>query len=178
MKNVSKTKQKKKQEYVKWHLLNARLQTTEKPSGETKKILYKQSLATDPKSLILIFCFLTLCSCLLCYFPLQSKPDWSTLTVFTRCHAQILPAFSLCSTCSFILGLDMDTHTSTNCNVSCFCYGSSCAHVWLGEPDTENNEQLTMTNSVCWIPAEPRHHCVFVCVCLYAIEPRIQKVVY
>ncbi len=120
MENVGNSKE----ECVTSYVLNARLQTTETPSWETKKILYKQPLATDPKSLIpsrffyfylihLIFCFQTLSASLFCYFPSQFKPDWNTLTIFTVCQGNFCSAFSVWPSCSRELGLDMDTHAQT-----------------------------------------------------------------
>lgn len=132
------------------YLLNAWLQTTGKPSWETKTIFHKQSLATDPKSVIsswfsLLFNpsdFLLPNSLFFSsYFTIQTTLKHS---LYLPCVTlKFLPYLFICSL----------THIRPIYKVSCFCYGSSRALFWLVEPDTENNnEQLGMTNSVWGIP--------------------------
>ncbi len=151
-----------KEEYITSYVLNARLQTTEKPSWETKKILYKQPLATDPKSLIpswfsLLFnpsYFLLPNS--ICFSLLLYSPTIQTILKHSEYIYQVSRSFSsLLSLCVLPAHLNTVwtwTHMPELQGVE-FFYGSSCAHIWLAEPDTENNEKVGMTNSVCRIPA-------------------------
>lgn len=173
MKNVNK------QEYVSY-LLTTRLQTTEKPSWETRKFFTNNHELRIPSLsslndfhfylIHLIFCLLILSSSPLCYIPLQSKPDWNTLTIFTRCHAKIIPAFSLYL---FICTQFGHRHAqTTRCHVFV-----RILVIHMFEPDTDNNE-LSMTNSVCRTPPYQLSLditvfffvCVFVCLQLQQIN--------
>lgn len=53
----------------------------------------------------------------------------------------------------------------------CFRYASRCGRIWAVEPDTDNNEELAMTNSVCRVPPSTSSdwilRCLFFCVCVF-----------
>lgn len=179
-----------KQEYVIPYQLNAGLQTTEEPSWETKKnslqTIISYGFQVSHPQLIFTSIWSILFSAPLSFVVFPYNPN----------HTETLSLYLLGVTLKFLLLslyaqpvhlylLCTQTHTCTNYKVPCFCYGSSCAHIWLVEPDTENNEQLGMTNSVCRIPLYQLSLDItvsFVYVCVYfsaaSVDPHIQSMLY